>query len=91
MQGVRGGGHLPAPAPEEQMQRVPHRGACVDIGQAGAELRVHGCAAQSAVGPKVEEFDGSYACLICSESVRGTDARKCLACASPGTRNARLR
>ena len=39
-----------------------------------------GGAAQSAIGIKIEEFDGSYACLICSESVRGKDARKCGAC-----------
>jgi hypothetical protein len=37
-------------------------------------------AAQREVRPKVEEFDGSYDCLICSESVRGKDARKCSAC-----------
>ena len=52
---------------------------------------LNGAALPGEVVVKVEEFDGSYDCLICSESVRGTDARKCLACASPGTRNARLR
>ena len=40
----------------------------------------NGGAAERAVHPKVEEFDGSYACLICSESVRGKDARRCSAC-----------
>ena len=31
---------------------------------------------------EVEEFDGSYACLICSESVRGNDALTCSQCSS---------
>jgi len=29
---------------------------------------------------KVEEHDGSYDCLLCSESVRGAEARHCSAC-----------
>ena len=33
-------------------------------------------------GVKVEEFDGSYACVICSESVRGGDALHCGQCSS---------
>ena len=37
-------------------------------------------AAQTEEVVKVEEFDGSYDCLICSESVRGKDARRCSAC-----------
>ncbi len=37
-------------------------------------------AAACAVRPKVEDFDGSYDCLICSESVRGTEARRCSVC-----------
>jgi len=43
-----------------------------------------GAAAAPAVEVKVEveEFDGSYACLICSESVRGTDALACSQCSS---------
>ena len=31
---------------------------------------------------KVEEFDGTYACVICSESVRGGDALHCAQCSS---------
>ena len=31
---------------------------------------------------KVEEFDGTYACVICSESVRGGDALHCALCSS---------
>ena len=30
----------------------------------------------------VAEYDGSYECLICSESVRGTAALKCTQCQS---------
>jgi hypothetical protein len=45
-----------------------------------SERQEDGSAAQSAVRPKVEEVDGSYACLICSESVRGQDARSCSQC-----------
>jgi hypothetical protein len=31
---------------------------------------------------KIEEYDGSYECLICAESVRGLQALKCSACSS---------
>ena len=37
-------------------------------------------AAQTEEVVKVEEFDGSYDCLICSESVRGKNARRCSTC-----------
>ena len=40
----------------------------------------HGGAAQSAADVKVEEYDGTYDCLICSESVRGKEAQRCSAC-----------
>jgi len=39
-----------------------------------------GGAAQSAAEAKVEECDGTYDCLICSESVRGKEAQRCSAC-----------
>ena len=48
-----------------------------------SERQEDGGAAQNAVIPKVEEVDGSYACLICGESVRGKDARRCSACTCP--------
>ena len=35
-----------------------------------------------AVEVKVEDFDGTYACVICSESVRGGDALHCAQCSS---------
>ena len=31
---------------------------------------------------EIEEYDGSYACLICTESVRGAEALKCTQCQS---------
>ena len=31
---------------------------------------------------KVEDYDGTYACVFCSESVRGTAALKCSQCSS---------
>ena len=34
------------------------------------------------IGVKVEEFDGTYECVICSESVRGSDALHCAQCSS---------
>ena len=37
-------------------------------------------AADGMASVKVEEHDGSYDCLLCSESVRGTEARHCSAC-----------
>ena len=42
---------------------------------AGVEVKVES-------GDEVEDYDGSYACLICSESVRGTAALVCRACNS---------
>ena len=36
--------------------------------------------ADAEVVVKVEEYDGTYACLICSQSVRGSDALKCSEC-----------
>ena len=37
---------------------------------AGAEVKVES-------GDEVEDYDGSYACLVCTESVRGTAALVC--------------
>ena len=37
---------------------------------AGVEVKVES-------GDEVEDYDGSYACLICTESVRGTAALVC--------------
>jgi hypothetical protein len=31
---------------------------------------------------EVEEYDGTYECIICSESVRGKPALKCAQCTS---------
>ena len=42
---------------------------------AGAEVKVES-------GDEVEDYDGSYACLICTESVRGTAALVCRECNS---------
>ena len=36
----------------------------------------------AADGVKVEDFDGTYACVVCSESVRGGDALHCAQCSS---------
>ena len=54
-----------------------------------AELRVHDSLSAAEVSGemdaaevKVEEFDGTYACVICSESVRGGDALHCGQCSS---------
>ena len=54
-----------------------------------AELRVHDSLSAAEVSGemdtaevKVEEFDGTYACVICSESVRGGDALHCAQCSS---------
>ena len=42
---------------------------------AGAEVKVES-------GDEVEDYDGSYACLVCTESVRGTAALVCRECNS---------
>ena len=42
---------------------------------AGVEVKVES-------GDEVEDYDGSYACLICTESVRGTAALVCWECNS---------
>ena len=38
--------------------------------------------AMGGVEVKIEEFDGTYACVICSDSVRGGDALRCAQCSS---------
>ncbi len=58
---------------------APQAPASLELG-AAAGLEPFSAAAACAVRPKVEEVDGSYDCLICSESVRGTEARRCSVC-----------
>ena len=59
---------------------APQQAAASLESGAGAGLEPFSAAAACAVRPKVEDFDGSYDCLICFESVRGTEARRCSVC-----------
>ena len=49
---------------------------------AAADSSTAGPAVEVKVKVEVEEYDGSYACLICSESVQGTAALTCSRCTS---------
>jgi hypothetical protein len=59
----------------EPKDALPPQAAAADSSTAGPAVEVK-------VKVEVEEYDGSYACLICSESVRGTAALTCSRCTS---------
>jgi len=55
-------------------------GAPNSLSRGAGGTGIHSPGEMDADGVKVEEFDGSYACVICSESVRGGDALHCGQC-----------
>jgi len=59
--------------------RAPGGGAALDLGEVAQGVFE---AAKRIKEEPVAEYDGSYECLICSESVRGTAALKCTQCQS---------
>jgi hypothetical protein len=74
MEACAGPNHPPTPAAPQ-----PYADALQQAGSI-AQAAAHEEAATEIV--KVEEYDGTYQCVICSESVRGTPALQCSQCNS---------